>query len=528
MMSQPGVWTTGGLLERSVERVPDQTFLYFGDLQITFKEFDEQVNRVANLLADFGVKHGDRVAVIMANCPEFLYIYYGTGRLGAIFVPLVTQSKFQEIEYTVEHSDSAILFTDAERWGYIREARKQALSSPLNDLRAVVSIGGSDDDSALDLLVLMAKASTAPPSVTVAPDDLVALMYTSGTTGKPKGVMHTHYVAVAQAAAINERMSYSTSDRLLTIFPLYHGNALVWSGLTAMWASAGFIVMEKFSASRFWDQVRRYGATEVNLLEGALNMILAQPERPDDRDHPLRVTLATLTEGLYRRFTERFGVDVVTTWCLAEAPLGTLTAPGFGYTPKVVGWPMGTVNSVKVMDSEGNECPPGVIGELTAANDAVMKGYWKNPEETARVLRNGRVYSGDLGFRDDNGLFYFEGRDKHVIRRAGENVSGEEVEDAVNSHPAVMESAAVAVPDEIRGEEVKVLVVRLPGAHLTEPEVAEWCAKRLSNFKVPRYIEFRETLPKTGTERVRRHLLKAEPAAADCWDRMARNTRTER
>ncbi len=528
MISRPGVWTTGGLLDRSVERVPDQTFLYFGDFTVTFREFDERVNRVANLLANLGVKHGDRVAVIMANCPEFLYAYYATGRLGAVFVPLVTQSKLREIEYTVEHSDAEILLADAERWEYIREACKQVPSGPLNRLRAVVATGRSNDDSAFDFHELMESASTRRRSVSVAPEDLVALMYTSGTTGKPKGVMHTHYIAVAQAAAINERMKYTTNDRLLTIFPLYHGNALVWSGLTAMWASAGFIVTEKFSASRFWDQVRRYGATEVNLLEGAINMILAQPERPDDRDHPLRVTLATLTESLYRQFTERFGVDVVTTWCLAEAPLGTMTAPGFGYTPKIVGWPMGWNNSIMVLDGEGAECPPGVIGELTAANDAIMKGYWKNPAETARVVRNGRVHSGDLGFRGEDGYFYYEGRDKHVIRRSGESVSGEEVEDAVNSHPAVVESAAVAVPDRIRGEEIKVFVVRHHQTNLTEADVADWCAQSLADFKVPRYVEFRDALPKTGTERVRRHLLKTEPALTECWDRMAQNSRTER
>jgi crotonobetaine/carnitine-CoA ligase len=180
---------------------------------------------------------------------------------------------------------------------------------------------------------------------------------------------------------------------------------------------------------------------------------------------------------------------------------------------------MGHDNEIRVVDSDDREVPDGEVGELVQRNDAVMLGYYNDPEETARVMRNGWLHSGDLGRRNANGLFYFVGRAKHTIRRSGENISGEEVEECILAHPAVADCAAIAVPDEIRGEEVKVCVVPLAGVAVTEREIVDWVAERLADFKVPRYLQLRESLPRTGPEKVARHVLLDEPDLLDCWDR---------
>jgi crotonobetaine/carnitine-CoA ligase len=507
------------LLDRAVTYGKDRVAVAFNDSQLTFGELDERANRVADALRGLGVAPGDRVAVIMANRTEYLELYHGVGRLGAVLVPIVTQSKLPEIEYFVEHSEAVVMIVDGERWDVVAPGFEGRTSPAFRTIRHVLRLDAAGDQRATRLDQLLADASPAPPAHRPEPQDLVAFMYTSGSTGRPKAVMHSHYTAVAQADAVSERMGYTREDRIMTIFPLFHGNALVWSALAAAYAGARVILTERFSASGFWDQVRRYGATEVNLLVGATNMILAQPESPDDRDHPLKLVLATITQSVYDRFTERFGVDIVTTWALAEGPLGTMTAPGYGYRPGLIGWPMGKDNVVSVLDENDRELGPGEHGELVQRNAAVMGGYYKNDEETARVMRNGWVRSGDLGYRDEDGMFYFVGREKHVIRRSGENVSGEEVEDRLNAHPSVVEAAVIPVPDDIRGEEVKAYVVVRPGEQLTPEEIVAWCAEQLADFKVPRYVEFRDALPRTGPEKVKRTELKAEPNLTDCWDR---------
>jgi len=508
-------WTTAAVLDRAVAFAGDRPAVIFDDQALSFRQLDARVHRVANALVGLGVGPGDRFAALAANRPEYLELYHGAGRVGAVFVPIVTQSKLREIEYFVEHSESTVLFVDGPRWEYLRAAAKGELPAPLEHVVVFDDASGE----AIGYEALLAGSAWGPVGYTITEEQPIAFMYTSGTTGRPKAVIHSHRTAVAQAAAIQERMQYTPDDVLMTIFPLFHGNALVWSALAATVSCAPIVITERFSASRFWDQVRRYGATEVNLLIGAINMLLAQAPRDDDRDHPMKTSVANFTKPIHDEFSARYGVDLVSCWALAEGPLGTMTAPGFGYKPGSIGWPMGRDNTVRVVDEHDQELPRGDVGELVQRNPHHMLGYFKDPGETERVLRGGWVHSGDLGYQDEDGLLYFVGREKHVIRRSGENVSGEEVEDCIRTHPAVLEAAVIPVPDPVRGEEVKAYVIRREGALLSEPGVVAWCEEHLADFKVPRYVEFRAELPMTGTARVRRQELRQESGVLDCWDR---------
>jgi crotonobetaine/carnitine-CoA ligase len=512
--------TVGAVLRRSAAHGPGRPAVFFKDSVITSGELDELAERVTGGLLSLGVQHGDRVAVMMPNRPEYLALYYGVARLGAVFVPLVTQSKLMEVEYFLEHSGATVLVADAERWDQLSRATARHPSPIIDALQTVIVLGEGDSAGSVGWGEFMAVGPSDEVPV-VTETDVVAFMYTSGTTGRPKAVIHPHSTAVAQAEAVSGRMRYTPEDRLMTIFPLFHGNALVWSALTATYSCAALVLTERFSASQFWNQVREYEVTEVNLLVGAINMLLAQSPSTLDREHTLRATLATITESIYERFTERFGVDIVTLWAFAEGPIGTMVEPGYGYRPGLIGWPMGGFDEVRVVDETGRDVPAGEVGELIVSDVSAMRGYYKNPEETARVMRGGWVHSGDLGYRDEDGLFYFVGREKHTIRRAGENVSGEEVENCISSHPQVVECAAIPVPDEIRGEEIKACVVLASDAAVSEGDIVDWVAERLADFKVPRYIQFRSSLPKTGPEKVQLHVLKAEPDLTACWDRLA-------
>jgi crotonobetaine/carnitine-CoA ligase len=515
-------WTTDAALRRATSFGAERIAVVQGEdgASLTYGRLDELANRMANLLRALGVAPGDRVAVLMENDLDYLVAYHGVGRSRAIFVPIVTQSTLDEVAYFVGHSTPRVLIVDEPRWQVVADAIARG-DEAFSSLRTVLGKGKVVGRLAQPLNESLEGASPSWREDGPSPADPVAFMYTSGSTGRPKAVIHSHYTAIAQAQAVCSRMGYTRDDRLMTVFPLFHGNALVWSALAACWAAARVVIHRRFSASGFWDSARRHGATEVNLLLGSINMILAQPPSEDDRRHSVRLVLANVTEPIYQRFTQRFGLDIVSTWALAEGPLGTMTAPGYGYREGLIGWPMGEDNVVAVVDEFDNPLPPGQVGELVQRNRAVMLGYYRNEEETSRVMRNGWMHSGDLGYQGADGMFYFAGRKKHVIRRSGENVSGQEVEECLQRHPAVQEAAVVAVPDPIRGEEVKAIIVIRPDLALTPEAVVEWCGQRLAPFKVPRYVEFVTDLPRTGPVKLDRAALASRAHDPACWDRLA-------
>jgi crotonobetaine/carnitine-CoA ligase len=510
---------TGRLAPRSVAGIfadaaaehPEKIFAFSPGEDLTYGALFDRAERLAAGLLAAGIQRGSRIGLLMANRPQFLVIYAAVARAGMVFVPLVTDSTVAELIKTIRQTEIDLLIADDARAAYIESALRD---SGLGESGVGCRILGEAE------MGQVTEAGNPKLLREVRSDDVVAFMITSGTTGRPKAIMHTNYVAWAQAEAVKERIGYTESDRLMVVLPFFHGNALVWSALTAAHARASIVIPPRFSASGYWHTVREHGCTHGNLLTGALNMLLAQPPSSIDNTHGMRTVMATITPGTHKVFSERFAVNIVTVWAFAEAPLGTMATPTFAYRPGLVGWPLGKNNTIAVLDTDGQELPAGEVGELAVKNDAAMTGYYGDPEATAEVMRAGWVFSGDLGYRDDEGLFYFVGRRKQIIRRSGENISPEEVEDCLNEHPGVVESAVFAVPDDIRGEEVKAVVVLDAGQRPTPDELAGWCAQRLTAFKIPRYIESRDAIPKTETQKVQRHLLAAEPDfKANTWDR---------
>jgi crotonobetaine/carnitine-CoA ligase len=346
------------------------------------------------------------------------------------------------------------------------------------------------------------------------PGDVAALIPTSGTTGRSKLVMQTHRAYVMAGEGFPFWMQLTANDRLMTSLPLFHINAPAYSVLGSLACGAGLVLLPRFSASGFLDAARRHGATEFNAIGAMLEILMRRPERPDDADNPLRLcyTGPAPERERHLEIERRFGLRIVCGYAMSESPYGLIWPPGsrlYGTLGTVRQHPtMGVVNEARVVDDDDTDVAPGETGELLLRSPAVTPGYWQMPDETAAAITpEGWLHTGDLVTRDADGVHTFVARKKEVLRRRGENLSPLEVEDVITAHPSVVECAVVGVPSELSEEEIKAFVVTSGPADFDA--LHEWTARRLSRFKVPRYWQQVDALPRTPTQRVAKHLLPA-------------------
>jgi crotonobetaine/carnitine-CoA ligase len=510
------------LVEESCRRDPEKTFLFFEDQEISYKEFRENVYRTARWFSGLGVKKGDRVCIHLPNCPEFLYVWLGLSHIGGITVPINVAFKEKEAAYILRHSGCVALVGNAKTIGITKDVRRD-----LPSLQWTVSTdGGNGSPGALDFSSFQGEDPGPFPPVDVSVDDISSIMYTSGTTGSPKGVMMTHRAYVCCGQGYTHWANITDQDRLFTCLPLYHANAQVYSTMGSLAAGGSLVLVNRFSASRFWDQIRRYDATILNFIGAMVVILMKQPESPFDRQNKVRVAYGTpaLDSELQNRFEERFGLTVLAGYALTECPFGTIQPLQGTRKPKSIGIPRfhpEFQNQIRVVNAQGAELPPGEVGELIIKNPTVTPGYFRDPEETRKVIREGWLHTGDNAYRDEDGYFYFVDRKKDVIRRRGENFSSLEIEEVLNAYPKVLESAVIGIPSELSDEEIKAYVIPKPGEQVDAAEIFEWCERRLARFKVPRYLEFRDSLPKTPTHRVEKYRLRQEKSdlTEGCVDR---------
>jgi carnitine-CoA ligase len=478
------------LLEAAVSEVPGKTWLLHEDATLSYEAAHARIGRAASVLADLGVARGDLVLATARNRPEYLFAWLAVVRLGAIFVPADPRASEAELAGLAEQVRPALILADGELPAAVAGALERACP-----------------DAVVDIAELSAEGVSANRGESPARhDDPAVLIPTSGTTGRAKLVTQTHRAYVMAAEGFPWWLELTPEDRLMTSLPLFHMNAPVYSVLGSLAARASLVLLPRFSASTFIDSARRYGATEFNAIGAMLEILMRQPERPSDADNPLRLcyTGPSPSEERQLEIERRFGLRIVCGYALSETPYGLVWPRGTR--------PYGTLGSPRQHPTLGQVNEARVVdGELQLRNPAVMKGYWGMPEETSRVLLpDGWLRTGDLVRDNGDGTFTFVGRLKEVIRRRGENVAPVEIEEVLMSHPDVLEAAVIGVAAELSEEEIKGFVAVGDPANADLVGIRDWAARRLTRFKVPRYLEAVAELPHTATGRVAKHQLARE------------------
>jgi crotonobetaine/carnitine-CoA ligase len=509
------------LLETRAREKGEEIFLLFGDERISYADLDRRANRIANGLAALGVGPGSGVAIMMRNSPTWLATFFATQKLGGYAVPINIALRGEGLAYVFDHSESQALVIGADLMDSflpLQSGRPHLRHVIVDPSEAPAGTKLPADTVPVDRL---AESSAEPPGFVAQPDTTAILLYTSGTTGLPKAVVVRHGAFNFTGLSMFAQLGYRPGDILYTCLPLFHANALFLTTMQGLFSGYRVALGRRFSASRFWDEVRRYGGTSFNALGAMIPILLKQPPRPDDRDNPVRLVFCAATPAwAWEEFERRFDVTLWEGYGAVDG--GGFMLFNFGNAPKgSMGLPPpGT--EARVSRDDGTECEGSEVGELVFKVDdpaARRVTYLKNEEASDAKIRNGWFHTGDLAWRDAEGFFYFADRKSDSIRRRGENISSFEIEKIVNQHPAVLESAAFGVPSELSEDDVMVAVVRRPGAALTAEELVAFCAERMARFMVPRYIDFREEIPKTETHRVQKTVLKRAGVTSTTWDR---------
>jgi crotonobetaine/carnitine-CoA ligase len=508
--------TVAAMLESRARVDPTRPLLLFEGHVCTYGEAVARVEVIARSLHADGLAKGDRVAIMATNSDAYVLLLLALARLGAVAVPVSPELNAAEVAYIFGHAQVAAVICTTASLPTARAARAEAQISPWLLLL----------DGAAHSLVTFHDLLRPPASVPLPPageqgpdpDDTCLILYTSGTTGFPKGVMHSQRNIVLAGEAFVERMYLQPDDRLLVVLPLFHINALFYSVGGALAAGASLLIVPRFSASTFWRVAAEGGATEVNILAAVGNILARRARSEFVAGHRLRkVYGAAMSAETLQVFPREFGVPtLIEGYGMTEVP-GVCNNPFRGpQKPGSIGCPArhpdpGRVFSeMRVIDDEGHDVPVGQTGEIAVRTPITMQGYYRDPEATAAAFKDGWFLTGDLGYCDANGYYHFVARKKDIIRRRGENVSGAEIDRVVTAYPKVLEAAAIAVPGELGEDEIFVVAVPRPGQVLAPEEIADWCAERLAPFKRPRFFTQVEALPHTPTHRVAKFKLKQD------------------
>jgi len=526
--------TIGHLLADKARRIGDRTWLIFGERRYTYAQAHDLSNRYANAFRGLGIRKGDHVAVMMANCPEFIWTIWGLAKLGAVTVPLNTAARGELLKYFITQSDSICVVVSAD----LADRVAEALGGDHN-VRAFCTLGGpgalaNSGRTRVDLAAFATAAAEEPDPSQVLASDPQYIMYTSGTTGPSKGVISPHSQAHGVGRSLAQNFGYRPDDVVYTCLPLFHGNALWYSCYAALWADCALAVSPRFSASSFWDEIRATGATQFNALGAMTNILLRAQPSPRDREHQVRqAMLVPLSPGVYREVSERFGVQVTSLYAMTETFAVTMFTPDDPVSKgSSAGKPRG-LSELLIVSDEDDPLPIGEVGEICVRPcepGIVMSGYYKMPEATVRDTRNLWLHTGDRGRLDEDGYLYFVDRKKEAIRRRGENISAYEVEMLIARHPSVLEVAAVPVTSELSEDEVMVYVVCRDGCTVSAEDLVRFANQNMAHFMVPRFVHFIDALPKTASEKIEKYKLKtwAEQNREALWDREAVGLKLER
>ena len=501
--------------EDTVASVPERPYLIWtdDDSEISYEAFDAAINRAANAWLALGVRRGDRVAFMLDNSPAFMAAWLGLAKIGACLVAINTGFRHDEASYLVGDSEACLVLTSPEYLSVLAGVEHEHRT-----LRSVITMEASSDHNAFTEVASGSDGS--PPLTTPSGDDVMSLIYTSGTTGNPKGVMQTQANFVLTGQSYPTWMGMDDGDRIYACLPLFHINSQAYSTMGAIGARGSIVLAPRFSARRFWPDVRRHQVAAFNYI-GAMTVILSKKDlADDDRDHSVKVAygVPALNHDTRLALEDRFGLTIISGFGMSETTFGLAESlngerrPGSMGKPRHHPDPTVPKTEARIVDDDGADVAPGTTGELLLRNAAMMLGYFNDQARTAEALdADGWLHTGDNAWMDEDGFFYFVDRKKDIVRRRGENISSLEVERIIEQHPKVLEAAVIGVPSELTDEEVLAYVLPRPDTDLQPEDVVAWCAERLAPFKTPRFVEFIAQMPKTPTSKIQKAKLRELP-----------------
>jgi len=522
--------SVGEVIANAADRWGDEPYMTYGPTgeSYTYGETNERANGVANALASVGVEAGDRVGLYLTNTPAFVFAIYGCAKLGAVETPINWQYREREVTHAIESAavETVVAQPDDEMLDILTAVAPEA--DPLERIvltddhrfEEVEALAGVD---AFLLSELEHEAGAAEPDGGAGWEDPVSILYTSGTTGLPKPTVLANRSFLLAAKSMLG-VPFADDDVNYNPYPLFHANNQCYSMLATAIHGSEYVLSDAFSAGEFWDEVTQHGVTSFNLIGGVPKILDSRFDADEIPENDLEFAVGPISTELWEGFEEKFDLTVIQIYSQTESLTLLMNHPGVEEVAVgAIGKPMfpDLGHEAWVGAEDGTRLGPGEEGELVRTDPAAMIEYWNRPEKTEETLRDGRIYSGDVVRTDEDGYFYYVDRKKFMVRRSGENISAQEVENVIDELPGVSESAIIPVPDDIRGEEVKAMVLRADDDNVTERDVVLRVGRTLAPYKVPQYVEFLEEFPRTPTERIQRvKLADREADRTDHgWDR---------
>lgn len=491
--------TLNQMLDERAAELGDKTAIFFRDEEITYSQLNDRTRAIASGLMEMGVEKSNNVAMLIPNRVEFMYAFFGIMKAGAVAVPVNTLLKGEEVSYIVNNCEAEAMIVTDEHIELIRSIKQDCPR-----LKSIISTAAGDDVVPFEQLLNTPIDQNLPA---VAQDDDASIIYTSGTTGRPKGVILTHGNYVADTKMMTEAVQMTRDDRFLCTLPLFHVNAQVVTTLAPLYAGASMVLLAGFSPKKFLPALAHYKATAFSGVPTVYAILNNQPDAEKYDLSRLRFCVcggAPMPVEVFNEFEKKYKAFILEGYGLSEGTCASSVNP-LGGKRKVgsIGFPF-EEQPMKIFDDNDNEVPQGTVGEIVVRGPNVMRGYYNNPEATEATLKNGWLHTGDLGYIDEDGYFYIQGRKKEMIIRGGENIYPKEIEEAVYRHPSVLEAAIVGLPDKVWGEEVAAFIVLKEEGALNEEDMIEYCKERLADYKCPRKVFFLKDLPKTATGKIQK------------------------
>ncbi len=508
-------------LKKASKFYPEKEAIVCGKRRWTYREFHERINRFSHCLKAMGIGKDDRVAILHPNCHTFLEVYYGIAQMGAISVPINIRLSSGEIAFILEDSESKVLISDP-----VYQKQIDPIREKISGIKKILWTGDgikAQEDRDLNYEIILEHGSPDPfPEVPIDGEDIAQLYYTSGTTGRPKGVMLSHKNVTTHALGTIAEIHLTDQDIWIHVAPLFH-LADAWATWAITWVGGTHVLVREFDAKTVLETIEREKVTLTNLIPTMLNLMVNHPEVGKYDYSSLRVLLsggAPIAPEVVRKIVETFKCDYIQTYGMTEtSPYLTLSLlkdhlRKLPYKEQLkfkskTGREFIAVE-LKVVNDKGEEIKKDEkeVGEIIVKGDIVTRGYWKLPEETAKSIRDGWLYTGDMAVMDEEGYVTIVDRKKDMILTGGENVYSTEVENVLYMHPAILECAVIGVPDEKWGEAVKAVVVLKQGQNASADEIIRFCKEHIAHYKAPKSVDFIDALPRTGSGKIQKRELR--------------------